>query len=373
MSENLDSIRLSEEQIAPTLQQSGLSGAGGGGFPTYVKWRSMANTDHLLVNHQESEPNCYVDKWIGREHADELASLFDALLDERLESVVIGAKLKDRDPWVRPLEEATNATVRTPDELPIDPESESGVVLAYTEKKYELGMENVLLQATTGTIIGKDLPVDYGWIVQNTETMYNIWRALSQKNPVLHKFVHVDGYLSEGRRIPHRMFKTPIGTSAEALLEAAGVDPDGLASDRTLVEGGPGWCFKVQRPADRYGVTKRSNCFMLLDKEVVADNQYGNERINVIDPLDWDHDDPDTDPTPVDPDRVHVPIVTNETYDDLVTGATPHVEFGDTVSAGEVVAESSPDGRFSVTHHTPISGIVADVTPREVEVRKHGV
>ena len=373
MSGNLDAVRSEEAEIATTLQQAGLSGAGGGGFPSYVKWQSLSETDKLLVNHQESEPNCYVDKWIGREYADELAILFDALLEESLETIIVGAKLKDRDPWVRPLEEATGAAVRTPDDLPVDADAESGVVITYTDEKYELGMENVLLQQATGTILGKDLPVDYGWIVQNTETIYNAWRAFAEDDPVLHKFVHVDGYLSDGSRVPHRMFKAPIGTSAEALLEAAGVDPDGLAADRRLVEGGPGWCFKVQRPADRYGVTKHTNCFMLLDEDDVEKHRYGNERIDVIEPLDWDHDDPDTEPTPVDPDRVHIPIVTNEAYADLVTGSTPLVEFGDGVSEGQLVAEPNTNGMFSVAHHSPISGEVADVTPREVEVRTYSV
>ncbi len=370
MSPDLDTVQHSSAEIADALRRAGLSGAGGGGFPTYAKWESLDDVEHLLVNHQESEPNCYVDKWIGREHTAELADTFDALLAAHLDSVVIGAKLTDRDPWVRPLEDATGATVYLPDDLPIDPGTTSGVVVAYTDSAYELGMENVLLQQIAGLVIGKDLPIDYGWIVQNTETVHDVWRALALDEPVLHRLVHVDGYRADGSRIPHRMFEAPIGTSAAALFDAAGVDPDTLASDRTLVEGGPGWCFKIQRPADRYGVTKHTNCLMLLDEATVAQNTYGNDRISVIDPLTWSLDDPDTRPTSIDPDRVHIPIVTNETYDDLVTASTPTVEFGDRVSSGQPVAEPCRDGSgFSVAHHTPIDGQVSDVTPREVEVR----
>jgi len=370
----LDEFQSSPEQIATRLQEAGLSGAGGAGFPSYVKWNTIDEVDSLLVNHQESEPNCYVDKWIGREHAEELAALFDALLETTLDTVVIGAKQKDREPWLTPLEEATGGTVRAPDELPIDVAEESGVVFTYTQPRYELGMENVLLQKTAGTILGKDLPVDYGWIVQNTETLYNVWRALAEEEPVLHKFVHVDGYRGDGSRVPHRMFEAPVGTSAAALLEAAGVDPDSLAKDRTLVDGGPGWCFKVQRPADRYGVAKHTNCLMILDEADVEEYTYGNDRINVIEPLDWDHEEPDTEPTQITPDRVHIPIVTNEVYDDLVAKSRPTVEFGNDVTDGQVVATPRKEGRgFSVAHHTPIAGEVADVTPREVEVRRHGI
>jgi electron transport complex protein RnfC len=374
MTEALDRLRSSGDGIARVLQETGLSGAGGGGFPTYAKWESAEDVDHLLVNHQESEPNCYVDKWLGHEHAEELAALFDSLLETTLDTVVIGTKRKDRDPWLRPLEEATDGSVRMPEDLPIDVDTESGVVFAYTESTYECGMENILLQRVADTLLGKDLPIDYGWIVQNTETVYNIRRALTQDDPVLSTFVHVDGYLADGSRVPHRMFEAPVGTSAAALFAAAGVDPDSLASDRVLVEGGPGWCFKVQRPADRYGVPKRGNCLMVLDEDDIAENTYGNGRIDVLDPLEWSRPDPAAEPERVDPDRVHVPIVTNETYDDLITGSRPVVEFGDDISRGEVVAEPAPDGKgFSVTHHAPIDGEVSDVTPREVEIRGHSV
>jgi Na+-translocating ferredoxin:NAD+ oxidoreductase RnfC subunit len=265
MSRTHDAVRaLGEEGIAPRLQEAGVAGAGGGGFPTYVKWRRIDEASHLLVNHQESEPNCFMDKWLGREYPDRLADLFDALLDVTLDTVVVGAKYSKRDPWLLPLEEATDATVYEPDDLPVDAEAESGVVFAYTEDKYEYGMENILLQVVADTILGKDLPIDYGWIVQNTETMYNIWRAIVEEEPVTHKFVHVDGFLSDDSRIRHRMLEVPIGTPATTLLEAAGVSPEDLSDDRVLADGGPGWCFRAQRPPSRLGIRKRTNCILVL-------------------------------------------------------------------------------------------------------------
>lgn len=357
--------------LAATLRRAGLSGAGGGGFPTYVKWKQVDGIHSLLVNHQESEPNCYIDKWLCDEHAEKFAALFDTLLESTLERVVVGAKATDRTSWLRSLEEATGGTVYHPTDLPIDISAESGLVFAYTEDTYETGMENVLLQRTADTVLGKDLPVDYGWVVQNTETVHNMYRALRDDEPVLRKYVHVDGYRSDGSRVPHRMFEAPIGTSVAALLEAAGVDQDSLGDDRVLLDGGPGWCFKIQRPADRYGVRKRTNCVLLVDKTTVAEYTYGNGRIDVREPLTWSSDGHRKEPKPVDPDRVHVPIVTNETYTELIARSKPTVEFGDTVEEGQVIADPVEEGRgFSVAHHAPISGQVSDVTPREVEIRR---
>lgn len=357
--------------LAPTFQQAGVSGAGGGGFPTYAKWQRVGEVHSLLMNHQESEPNCYVDKWLCKHHTEEFAALFDALLESTVERIVISAKAVDRDPWLRSLEEVTGATVYHPGDLPVDISTESGLVFTYTEDTYECGMENVLLQRTTNTVLGKDLPIDYGWIVQNTETVYNMYRALRDGEPVLRKYVHLDGYRTDGSRVPHRMFDAPVGTSVAALLEAAGVDQDSLGDDRVLVDGGPGWCFKIQRPADRYGVRKHTNCVLLLDESTVAEHTYGNGRIDVREPLTWSSDTHTKDPESVDPDRVHVPIVTNETYTGLIARSEPTVEFGDMVERGQVLADPVEEGRgFSVTHHAPIGGQVSDVTPREVEIRR---
>jgi Na+-translocating ferredoxin:NAD+ oxidoreductase RnfC subunit len=331
----------------------------------------MDKVHTLLMNHQESEPNCYVDKWLGDEYVEEFAMLFDALLESALDRVVVAAKTVDRDPWLHALEEATGGTVYRPADLPMDVSDESGVVFTYTRDAYECGMENVLLQRTADTVLGKDLPIDYGWIVQNTETLHNIYRALECDEPMLRKLVHLDGYRSDGSRITHGMFDAPVGTSIATLLEATGIDQDSLGSDRVLVDGGPGWCFKIQRPADRYGIRKHTNCVLLLDEATVADHTYGNGRIDVREPLEWSRSDPDKTPEPIDPERVHVPIVTNETYGELIASSEPTVEFGDRVSRGQVLAEPAEEGRgFSVSHHAPIAGQVSDVTPREVELRR---
>lgn len=371
MTRTLDSLRdLGEDEIAARLREAGISGAGGAGFPTYVKWERIDEANYLLVNHQESEPNCYMDKWLGREYPERLADLFEALLDVTLDVVVVGAKWSKREEWLRPLEEATDGTVYEPDELPLDVEEESGVVFAYTEDKYEYGMENILLQATTDTILGKDLPIDYGWIVQNTETMYNVWRAIVEEKPVIHKFVHVDGYLSDGSRLRHRMLEVPVGTPASTLLEAAGVDPDELADDRVLADGGPGWCFEVSRPPDRFGIRKRTNCLLVLGKDTVREHTYGNERINVLEPLDWSRENPDTEPTrTVLPDEVHIPIITNDSYGDIISPSEPTVDLGDQVRRDDPIAEPASDG-LSVFHHASVHGEVVDVTEREVELRR---
>jgi Na+-translocating ferredoxin:NAD+ oxidoreductase RnfC subunit len=63
MSVTLQRLEQAESsELATTIRNAGVSGAGGAGFPSHAKWDRLDEVDHLLVNHQESEPNYYLDK-----------------------------------------------------------------------------------------------------------------------------------------------------------------------------------------------------------------------------------------------------------------------------------------------------------------------
>ncbi|MDX1745758.1 MAG: hypothetical protein R3324_07460, partial [Halobacteriales archaeon] len=216
--EPVASVDVDPATIPDALQSAGVAGAGGAGFPSYVKWETLDEIDYLLVNHQESEPNYYADKWLAREHAEELASVFETLLESVFDVVVVGTKEGYRGIWTDELETATDATVYTTGDLPISVSEESGVVFAYTPNVYTYSEESVLLMVTAGVHLDGDLPTQQGWIVHNTESLYNVSRAIRFGTPVTRKFVHVDGNVPR-----HRCLDVPIGTPATVLLEAAGV------------------------------------------------------------------------------------------------------------------------------------------------------
>lgn len=345
--------------IATTIRNAGVSGAGGAGFPTHAKWRRLDDADHLLVNHQESEPIYYMDRWLGRERAGAFAALFEALLDSAFETVVVTPKLKNRG-WTRPLEAMTDATVYRPEDLPIDPDDESGVVFAYTEDRYKYGMESVLLNVVAGTVVGSDLPMDKGWIVQNTETLWNVYRALDRGQPTTRTFVHVAGNVPR-----HRFLDVPIGTPAADLLDAAGRPIGSLSDAEVLLHGGPGWSFRTDGTPDEFRVSKRTNGILVLDAETVAANTYGDGRIDVLDARDWDGDH-ETAPTTLDPDAVGVPLASNPAIGPVSPG-DPLVSPGDRVARRDMIA--APGDGISNAHHAPIDGIVTDVTERRIDIR----
>ncbi|MFB6266936.1 MAG: NADH dehydrogenase subunit [Halodesulfurarchaeum sp.] len=350
-------------ELVSAIKEAGIAGAGGAGFPTYAKWEHLDEVDYLLVNHQESEPNFIKDRWIGQRSAKQLASLFDRLLEDALDLVVIGTKHHYRGVWLGSLEEQTDATVYGPEDLPLDPDEESGVVVAGTEDRYEYGMESVLLRLVGDTVIGSDLPVDHGWIVQNTETLFNIHRALTHGEPVTHKYVHVDGDTPR-----HRFLKVPVGTPGSALLEAAG-RPGGPGDREVLADGGPGWSFEIDRTPEMFGVRKRTNCLLIIDEQLVEENKLGGGRINILGPQAWKGREFESEPTALTPDRVRVPLVCNPAFEGVVEPSVPEVTPGEIVSVGDRIARPADEG-ISIPQHASIDGEVTAVTEHHVTIER---
>ncbi|AWB26639.1 NADH dehydrogenase subunit [Halococcoides cellulosivorans] len=344
--------------VVDRIRNAGIAGAGGAGFPSYAKWERLDEVEALLVNHQESEPDFIKDRWLGVEHADRLAALFEALLDP-LDTIVIGTKAKYGDEWIDPLRKATGAPVHAPEDLPLD--DPEGVVIATTPDRYEFGMESVLLREISGTVIGRDLPMDHGWIVQNTETMVNVGRALAEGRPVTHKYVHVDGDTPR-----HRFLRVPVGTPVRDLLGAAG-RPSGIGSTELLADGGPGWSFEISDP-DAFGVTKRTNALLVLDRGLADEHTIGQGRINVLGPREWRARQLERDPAGIDPDEVRVPLLSNTAYEGLVNRGDPIVRPGDEVQVGDRIAD--PGGDIGLPHHASIDGRVTAVTESHVTIER---
>lgn len=351
--------------VPVTLQTAGVDGAGGAGFPTYAKWDRLSDVRWLLVNHQESEPNYFIDKYVGRARARAFAEFFEAMLERRVfEAIVVCAKEKDRS-WLRDLERETGATVVDPADLPILEADRRGVIVAYTDDRYEYGMESVLLRLVGDVTMGTGLPMDFGWLVQNTESIDNVIRALDDGTPVIEKHVHVDGDVPN-----HRFLLAPVGTTATTLLAAAGVDTDDLDDSAMLADGGPGWCFAIAERPEEWGLRKRTNCLLVLDRELAETNTLGDERINVLKSyLERGDRTYEQAPTRVDPDHVKVPLISNPSLAGIVQPAIPVVEVGEPVAAGQRIAKPADEG-FSTVVHASIDGVVAAVSESHVEIRR---
>jgi len=218
---------LSREEAVEVIRHAGIIGAGGGGFPTYFKYKDPQ--PHLIVNATESEPGYQADKLMHKEYLDEFLQLYEALKAIfGFEQVSMCVHEKDRE-WFSDYQEHAD------DDL---------YDMRYVPDTYAAGEEKMLIRYATDTEVpwrvdtpdGKrrpGMPLDVGIIVNNSETLLNVYNALFLGRPLTTKFFTV-----YGEEVETKVYETPIGASVSEVLGIAGVDVEN-AGHLSVLDGGP--------------------------------------------------------------------------------------------------------------------------------------
>ncbi len=183
----------------PTLariEDHGVVGAGGGGFPTAVKLAARVPT--VIVNGAECEPLLHKDKELmHRLGAPMLRGLATVMQLVSAEQGVIGIKNK-----YTAVQEA------------LAPQLPPGVRILPLPDTYPAGDEFLLVYDAVGRVIPPGgLPKDVGCVVVNVETLVNI----GLDRPVTHKYLTVAGAV----RTPVTL-RAPVGIRIGDLVDAAG-------------------------------------------------------------------------------------------------------------------------------------------------------
>ncbi len=363
---DLGKLRLGDRRLESLLQEGGVAGCGGAGFPTYAKY--LKPSSYHLTNAQESEPGYLKDKWLSSKYAHTFTELYGFLLNWGFERILIAPKYKDRN-WFLDLEQTTGAVIHdcrkkhriNPGELP-DP-----ILFTYTDNQYEFGKEQALIMACCGIRVGgKELPIDRGFVVNNTETLFNVYQVLANGEPVTSKYLHV-----YGETPAHAFLQVPLGTPAEDLFVAAGTSLSEIQSRGFLVlDGGPGWFSVVDHPAS-YSVTRRTNALLVADPEYAAAGLEKGDVRAVYGRQGYprtDGPEPEKEPRPrLHPEQVRIQMIDNPGIKS-VRASRPVVQVGQQVARGEVIATPGAGG-FSIYQHASINGRITEVRPEWVEIK----
>jgi Na+-translocating ferredoxin:NAD+ oxidoreductase subunit C len=217
---------LSVEEAAEIMRQAGIVGAGGGGFPTYFKY--MRPLPHLIVNATESEPGYWGDKLLHKEYLEEFLLLFEAMkaiFD--FEQITLAVHEKDRE-WYADYQEHADGVYD----------------VRYVPDTYALGEEKTLVKHSTESRVPRfvdnpdgtrrpGMPPDVGKIVNNTESLLNVYNALFLGKPLTTKFFTV-----YGEEVDTKVYQVPIGASVSEVLGIAGLDVEN-SGHLTVLDGGP--------------------------------------------------------------------------------------------------------------------------------------
>src|SRR5215208_5634808 len=248
---------LSVEEAVEIMRQAGIVGAGGGGFPTYFKYK--APQPHLLVNATESEPGYWGDKLVHKEHLEEFLQLFEAMkaiFD--FEQISLCVHEKDRE-WFADYEEYAG---------------DGFFDVRHVPDTYALGEEKTLVKHATDARVPRFLdtpdgmrrpgmPPDVGKVVNNSETLLNVYNALFLGKPTTTTVFTVYG---EG--IDLKVYEAPIGASFAEILAIAGLDVEN-SGHLSLLDGGPylhDMGIKEIGNGDGY-VRRMTNALFLIPKD----------------------------------------------------------------------------------------------------------
>jgi Na+-translocating ferredoxin:NAD+ oxidoreductase RnfC subunit len=218
---------LGVDEAVEIMRQAGIVGAGGGGFPTYFKY--MKPQPHLIVNATESEPGYWGDKLLHKEYLEEFLQVFEAMKAIfGFEQISMGVHEKDREWFTDYAEHASDGVYD----------------IRYVPNTYALGEEKTLVKHATDRRVPRfvdnpdgsrrpGMPPDVGIVVNNSETLLNVYNALFLGKPLTTKFLSV-----YGEEVDIKVYEAPIGSSVSEVLGIAGLDFEN-AGHLSVLDGGP--------------------------------------------------------------------------------------------------------------------------------------
>ncbi len=229
------------EALTKILQENGIVGAGGAGFPAYAKLNKQADT--IILNCAECEPLFKVHRQMLKQYAFEIVSALSMVADSvEAERAIVAIKPSYKDAI-----EAVKATMAA---FP-------KVSVAFLPEIYPAGDEVILTYEVTGREIKPgNIPITVGVTVFNVETMLNIYRAVHEAQGVTHKYVMVAGEVANPA-----VLKIPLGMTYGEAVELCG---GAKIEDPAYLIGGP-MTGSIGSPSGT--VTKTTNAVILLPQD----------------------------------------------------------------------------------------------------------
>lgn len=223
------------------LQNAGIVGAGGAGFPSYAKLNESADT--IILNCAECEPLLKLHRQVMQHFAREIMTAMTVVCE------AVGAK--QAIIAIKPsYKKAVDAIKSQLDDFKM-------ISIGLLPEVYPAGDEVVTIYEVTGRVVpaGK-LPISVGVTVFNVETMLNAYYAISDGKGVTHKYITVTGEVKN----PTTVY-VPLGITVAEVLKLAGGT---TIEDYTLINGGP---MTGNIVTDSDIITKTSNAILVMPND----------------------------------------------------------------------------------------------------------
>ena len=245
------------EDLLKRIEEAGICGMGGAGFPTNVKLNPPPGKrcEYLILNGAECEPYLCADHRLMLERADRIrvgVEIMRKILGECAIRIAIEANKPDA---IAAMEKAFADIA-------------GNVEIVVLPVLYPQGSEKHQIYATVGRIVPEPpaLPIDVGCVVENVGTVVAIADAVEKGEPLLTRVTTVSGdAVAEPKNI-----LAPCGTKYANLVAFCGGEKGVPAK---VISGGTMMGFAV--PSLEIATTKTTSGLLLLSKDRVF--QYSSQ------------------------------------------------------------------------------------------------
>ncbi len=232
---------ITQESVLSRIEEAGIVGMGGAGFPTAAKLNVNGRADVLVVNAAECEPYITCDNAVMLCYTAEfLAGVRHCMTACGARRAVIGIE-KNKPEAIALLSSAVSG----------------GITVKPLRTRYPQGAEKQLIRSCTGrTVPEGKLPVDAGVVVVNVHTAFSVYRAVEENLPCYERIVTVSGRAAER---PQNLW-VKNGTLLRDIAQYCG----GHEDCARIVSGGPMMgeaVFSLKECA-----TKTVSCLLFLDE-----------------------------------------------------------------------------------------------------------
>ena len=248
----LDWRSATREELLKRVEEAGICGMGGAGFPTAVKLNPPPNKrcEYLILNGAECEPYLTADCRLMMERADRIR------IGVEIMRKVLGG------PAVRIAVEANKPEAIAALEKAFA-DIEGNVEIVVLPVLYPQGSEKHQIYATVGRVVPEPpaLPIDVGCVVENVGTVAAIADAVEQGKILLSRVTTISGdAVAEPKNV-----EAPLGTKYADLVAFCGGAKESPAK---VLSGGTMMGFAVSTLA--IGTTKTTSGLLLLSKQRVV-------------------------------------------------------------------------------------------------------
>ncbi len=236
----LDYLHTERPHLLARIQQAGIAGMGGAGFPTHIKSGASTGVDYLIINAVECEPYITADDVLMQHEAGTIIRGIDILCKLlNPKAVLIGIE-DDKPLAIAAMQQACAG--------------KADYLVRVVPAKYPSGGEKQLIKLLTSKEVPNGRrPLDIGIVMQNVGTVFAIAQAVEEDIPLISRIVTVVGQTLQHSQNIRALIGTPVG----ALLDACGFAPE---PQQRVIMGGPMMGFTL--PTLQIPLVKTTNCII---------------------------------------------------------------------------------------------------------------